>query len=242
MLFVRWVQRLPPHRILSVCHVLAARSMEKQPASYMHENWQSGPARHLNFGNLCLRCSRLLLPVLRPPHSQCFPSPKIAARRTIIYCENSLRGDDWLYKQLVSRLRRIGWALQQVRLLRLRGDFNAAPAPPAFTFRRVRGAAQLGINPVWGFLLQLEWRDAGSGSGGLGRAGSYRGPTGPPLMQSYSSASPSLSLIPIIQPGITTPRFRLHRPRTSTQPRAPSLQPGIIPQCIALSMVGPSLA
>ena len=45
MLFVRWVQRLlPPHRILSVCHVLAARSMEKQPASYMHENWQSGPA------------------------------------------------------------------------------------------------------------------------------------------------------------------------------------------------------
>ena len=194
MLFVRWVQRLPPHRILSVCHVLAARSMEKQPASYMHENWQSGPARHLNFGNLCLRCSRLLLPVLRPPHSQCFPSPKIAARRTIIYCENSLRGDDWLYKQLVSRLRRIGWALQQVRLLRLRGDFNAAPAPPAFTFRRVRGAAQLGINPVWGFLLQLEWRDAGSGSGGLGRAGSYRGPTGPPLMQSYSSASPSLSL------------------------------------------------
>ena len=162
-------------------------------------------ARHLNFGNLCLRCPRLLLPVPRPPHSQCFPSPKIAARRPIIYCENSLRGDDWLYKQLVSRLRPIGWALQQVRLLRLRGDFNAAPAPPAFTFRRVRGAAQLGINPVWGFLLQLEWRDAGSGSGRLGRAGSYRGPTGPPLMQSYSSASLSLSLIPIIQPGITTP-------------------------------------
>ena len=150
--------------------------------------------RHLNFGNLCLPCPRLLLPVLRPPHSQCFPSPKIAARRPIIYCENSLRGDDWLYKQLVSRLRPIGWALQQVRLLRLRGDFNAAPAPAAFTFRRVRGAAQLGINPVWGFLLQLEWRDAGSGSGRLGRAGSYRGPTGPPLMQSYSSASLSLSL------------------------------------------------
>ena len=150
--------------------------------------------RHLNFGNLGLRCPRLLLPVPRPPHSQCFPSPKIAAHRPIIYCENSLRGDDWLYKQLVSRLRPIGWALQQVRLLRLRGDFNAAPAQaPAFTFRRVRGAAQLGINPVWGFLLQLEWRDAGSGSGRLGRAGSYRGPTGPPLMQSYSSASLSLS-------------------------------------------------
>ena len=117
---------------------------------------------------------------------------RAASPTTIINCENSLRGDDWLYKQLVSRLRPIGWALQQVRLLRLRGDFNAAPAPPAFTFRRVRGAAQLGINPVWGFLLQLEWRDAGSGSGRLGRAGSYRGPTGPPLMQSYSSASLSL--------------------------------------------------
>ena len=62
-----------------------------------------------------------------------------------------------------------------------------------------RGAAQLGINPVWGFLLQLEWRDAGSGSGRLGRAGSYRGPTGPPLMQSYSEEPASLSLIPIIQ-------------------------------------------
>ena len=135
-----------------------------------------------------------------PPTAHCFPSLKISARRPIIYCENSLRGDDWLYKQLVSRLRPIGWALQQVRLLRLRGDFNAAPAP-AFTFRRVRGSAQLGINPVWGFLLQLEWRDAGSGSGRLGRAGSYRGPTGPPLMQSYSSASLSLSLIPIIQRG-----------------------------------------
>lgn len=198
--------------------------------------------RHLNFGNLCLPCPRLLLPVLRPPHSQCFPSPKIAARRPIIYCENSLRGDDWLYKQLVSRLRPIGWALQQVRLLRLRGDFNAAPAPAAFTFRRVRGAAQLGINPVWGFLLQLEWRDAGSGSGRLGRAGSYRGPTGPPLMQSYSSASLSLSLIPIIQPGITTPDSACTGPVPRPNRGAPSLQPGITPQCNALSMASPSLA
>ena len=44
MVFVRWLHSSsPPHRILSVCHVLAGRSMEKQPASYMHENWQSGP-------------------------------------------------------------------------------------------------------------------------------------------------------------------------------------------------------
>lgn len=194
--------------------------------------------RHLNFGNLCLRCPRLLLPVPRPPHSQCFPSPKIAARRPIIYCENSLRGDDWLYKQLVSRLRPIGWALQQVRLLRLRGDFNAAPAP-AFTFRRVRGAAQLGINPVWGFLLQLEWRDAGSGLGRLGRAGSYRGPTGPNavlLLSEPLSLSDSNNTA-----GDNDPRFRLHGPVPRPK-RAPSLQPGIIPQCNALSMAGPSLA
>ena len=158
----------------------------------MHENWQSGPSP-FEFWKPRPAMPTVAAASAPPTALAVFSFAQNRCPPAIIYCENSLRGDDWLYKQLVSRLRPIGWALQQVRLLRLRGDFNAAPAPPAFTFRRVRGAAQLGINPVWGFLLQLEWRDAGSGSGRLGRAGSYRGPTGPPLMQSYSSASLSLS-------------------------------------------------
>ena len=50
---------------------------------------------------------------------------KCGGRGAIIYCENSLRGDDWLYKHWLSRLGPIASGLQQVRLLRLRGDFNA---------------------------------------------------------------------------------------------------------------------
>ena len=61
--------RAPPHRILSVCHVLAARSMEKQPASYMHENWQSGPSPFEFWKPVPALPTVELLPVPRPPHT-----------------------------------------------------------------------------------------------------------------------------------------------------------------------------
>ena len=55
----------------------------------------------------------------------------------IIYCENSLRGDDWLYKQLVSRLRPIGCRLYNKYVyLDETGDLNATcRVEPSFTFR-----------------------------------------------------------------------------------------------------------
>ena len=55
----------------------------------------------------------------------------------IIYCENSLRGDDWLYKQLVSRLRPIGCRLyNKCVYLDETGDLNATcRVEPSFTFR-----------------------------------------------------------------------------------------------------------
>ena len=133
--------RAPPHRILSVCHVLAARSMEKQPASYMHENWQSGPSPFEFWKPVPALPTVELLPVPRPPHSQCFPSPKITARRPlstvkIVYevttgCTNSWCHDCAQLAGLYNKCVYLDYAATSTRLLHQpshSGEFVGRPS------------------------------------------------------------------------------------------------------------------
>ena len=165
MVFVRWLHSSsPPHRILSVCHVLAGRSMEKQPASYMHENWQSGlgaacepfefwkprptsAAASTTPPTLCFsKCPPLptdTLPLFQypsvPPISCFSKCPPAGCHRrplsTVKIVYEVTTG--YRYKQLVSRLRPIGCRLyNKCVYLDETGDLNATcRVEPSFTFR-----------------------------------------------------------------------------------------------------------